>query len=75
MKIVVSSIISTQQTLYIAQRCINKSGRPISDLFNVTKTMKVKGYLVAIDMEKAFDSLDHTFLISVLEICGFEKIL
>ena len=35
--------------------------------------MKVKGYLVTTDIEKAFDSLDHTFLISALEKLGFGK--
>ena len=33
--------------------------------------MKIKGYLVTMDIEKAFDSLDHTFLISVLKQFGF----
>ena len=35
--------------------------------------MKVKGYLVTIDIKKAFHSLDHTFLISALEKFGFGK--
>ena len=35
--------------------------------------MKVKEYLVTIDTEKAFDSLDHTFLISAAEKFGFGK--
>ena len=35
--------------------------------------MKVKGYLVTIDIEKAFDSLHHTFLISALETLAFGK--
>ena len=35
--------------------------------------MKVKGYLVIIDIEKALDSLDHTFLIIALEKLGFGK--
>ena len=35
--------------------------------------MKVKGYLVTINIEKAFDSLDDTFLISALETFGFGK--
>ena len=35
--------------------------------------MKIKGYLVTIDIEKAFDSFDHTFLISALEKFGFGK--
>ena len=35
--------------------------------------MKVKGYLVTNDIQKAFDSLDHTFLISAHEKFGFGK--
>ena len=37
LKKVLPNIISSQQTSYVAQRCINKSGRLISDLLNVTK--------------------------------------
>ena len=35
--------------------------------------MKVKGCLVTTDIEKAFDSLNHTFLISALGKFGFSK--
>ena len=35
--------------------------------------MTVKEYLVIIDIEKVFDSLDHTFLISTLKKFGFGK--
>ena len=45
----------------------------MSDLLSVTKKTKLKGYLVTTDIEKAFDSLDHTFLINALEKCGFGK--
>ena len=31
------NLISSQQTTYVAQRCINESGRLISDLLNVIK--------------------------------------
>ena len=37
--------------------------------------MKVKRDIVTIDIEKLFDSLDHTFLISALEKFGFGKLL
>ena len=57
-----------------SERCINESGRLISDLLRVTKKMQVKSYLVKIDIEKATDSLDHTFLIRAPETFGFGKI-
>ena len=60
-------LISSQQTAYLA----NRSGRLIYDLIDVTKKFKTKDYLVAIDIEKVFDSLEHSFLITTLEKWGF----
>ena len=45
----------------------------ISDILSVTNNLKIKGYLVAIDIEKAFDSLAYSFLISVFKKNGFEE--
>ena len=73
LKKVLPNLISSQRTAYVAQRCINESRKLIFDLLNVTKKMKVKGYLVTVDIEKSFDSFDHTFLISTLEKFGFGK--
>ena len=43
----------------------------IPDLPDVTKKFKTKGYLVTIDTKKAFDSLDHSFLLTTLQTFGF----
>ena len=43
----------------------------IADFTEVTDILKKEGFLVTMDIEKAFDSLDHTFVISVLEKFGF----
>ena len=37
----------------------------------VTEKFKTKGYLGTIDIEKAFDLLDHSFLLTTLEKFGF----
>ena len=39
----------------------------------IAKIKKLDGFLVAMDIEKAFDSLDHDFLILTLEKYGFGK--
>ena len=39
----------------------------------MTDKLKIKGYLVTMDIHKAFDLLDHNFLISVLEKLGFGR--
>ena len=73
MKKVLPNLITSQKTAYTAQRCLNESAILISDFLSVTKKMKVKGYLVAIDIGKTFDSFDHTFVISTLDKFGFGK--
>ena len=42
LKKVLPNLISFQQTVYVAQRCINESGRLISDLLSVTKKNESK---------------------------------
>ena len=42
LKKVLPNLISFQQTVYVAQRCINESGRLISDLLSVTKINESK---------------------------------
>ena len=74
LKKVLPNLISSQQTAHVAQKFINESGGRISDLLSVTKKMKVKGYLVITDIEKAFDSLNYTFLISTLKNLDLEKV-
>ena len=39
----------------------------------MARLKKLEGFLVTMDIEKAFDSLDHDFLISTLEKYGFGK--
>ena len=37
----------------------------------MTEIRNIEGFLVTMDIEKAFDSLDHNFLIFTLEKYGF----
>ena len=60
--------MSPQQTAYDENRFIN---RLIADITEITDILNKEGFLVTINIEKAFDSLDHTFVISVLKKFGF----
>ena len=70
LKEVLPDLISSQQTAYVKNRHIGESWKLISDIIEMTKIRKI-GFLVTMDIEKAFDSLDHNFLISTLEKYGF----
>ena len=71
LKKVLPNLVSPQQTAYVKNRFIGKSGRLIADIIEITDILNKEGFLVTMDIEKAFDSLDHTFLISVLKKFGF----
>ena len=52
-------------------RCINEGGRLTSDLLETSEVLNKEGFLITIDIEKAFDFFNHHFLIAILEKLGF----
>ena len=66
LKEVLSKIICSNQTAYVKDRFIGEGGRLISDILEMTDDLHMEGILVTIDFQKAFDSLNHNF---VLESC------
>ena len=52
---VLPDLISSQQTAHVKNRHIGESGRLISDVIEITKIRKVGGFLVTMDIEKAFE--------------------
>ena len=57
---------SLQQSVYVAKRFIKESSWLFSDIIDVFEKFNESEYLVTIDIEKPFDSLDHALLISLL---------
>ena len=68
---VLSSLISPDQTAYIKERFLGESVRLISDVLEISNTYNVEGYILTVDIEKAFDSVEHQFLFKTLEKFGF----
>ena len=66
-----SNLTDTRQTTYVNKIFIGESGRLIDDVIKICDFQKISGYLLTIDFEKAFDSLNHKFLIAVLKKYGF----
>ena len=64
-------LIDKRQTAYVKDRFIGESGRLIDDVINVCDIKKIEGYLLTIDFEKAFDALNHKFLVAALKKYGF----
>ena len=71
LKNVLGKLIDARQTAYVNERFIGESGRLIDDVLKVCDMQKLSGYLLTVDFEKAFDSLNHNFLIAVLKKYGF----
>ena len=56
---------------YVKNRFIGKGGRLISDVLEISESLNLKGYIVNVDIEKAFDSLSHSFLLACLKKYGY----
>ena len=52
-------LISLNQTAYVDGRFISKGGRSFSDILQVTDFLNLRGLLVTVDIQKAFDSVNN----------------
>ena len=66
---ILPSIISSNQTAYVEKQPISESGGSISDINEICSNENIQGFLVNMDLEKAFDFLDHDFFMSFEKIC------
>ena len=64
-----SSVLESEQRAYFKERFICETDRhQISDIIDV---LNIDGFLVAVDIEKAFDSSNHSVLLAVLKKIGY----
>ena len=71
MKQVLSEIIHMDQVGYMENRNIGEAIRLIDDMIFHCLSHDIGCYLIAVDFEKAFDSMSHSFLLTVLKRFGF----
>ena len=64
-------LICPGQTAFVNGRFIGESGRLIPDMTETCNLEKLEDHLAAVDFKKAFDFLNHGFLVTALEHCGF----
>ena len=50
---------------YVNNRFITEGGRLASDILEITDSMDIQNFLMTIDIEKAFDSINHSFLLYI----------
>ena len=70
-KIFLHTLIPLQQAAYVENKFIGESSISIADIIEITDVLMKEGFLVTVDIEKAFISLDHTFIIFVLYCKNF----
>ena len=71
LKGVISTIANENQVAYVSNRFISESGKLISDVLEITNSLDIEGLLMTVDIEEAFDSINHSFLMCVLKKIGF----
>ena len=67
LKSVLPSLIASQQNVYVQNRYIAGRRKVNFWYLDISDKLNIDGYLVTVDIEKAFDSLDHGFLLVVLK--------
>jgi hypothetical protein len=70
-KSVLPQLISADQTGFVPGRYIGDNLRLIYDITHHLKENQTQGLLVALDFEKAFDSVNWKYMHKVLEMFGF----
>ena len=68
---VLTSLIKVDQTAYVKDRYIGESVRLINDMMEYADKSNIEAILFSADFEKAFGSIDHTFILAVLKSYGF----
>ena len=70
-KTALPELISDDQTGFIKTRCISDNIRTLDSVIKYTANKKIPGRLLFLDFEKAFDTLEWSFINKTLQHFGF----
>ena len=65
------NLVHTDQTGFIKGRYIGQNIRLIIDIMEQTKSQNIPGILISLDFQKAFDSLEWSFMMKTLDTFNF----
>jgi len=68
---ILNKLIHITQAGYVPGRQVTDNIRLLEEMMDRANDIKEKAYLVTLDAQKAFDSVDHNYLLKILEIYGF----
>ncbi len=70
---IIHKLVDTNQTGYVPGRQVNDNIRLLEELIKEANNVSEKGFLITLDAQKAFDSVDHEYLIELLKIYKFPE--
>ena len=68
---IIHKLVYTDQTAYVKSRFISESVRLVEDLLEYTDQENEDRILLAADIEKKIDSVEYSFIYTILEKFGF----
>ena len=68
---VIPNLINSDQVGYIKNRYIGENIRILSDILELTEIEDIEAYIVQVDFEKAFYSIEWDFLFNALKVLNF----
>jgi len=71
MQSVLSNIVNENQTAYIKNRFIGTNARLVQDIFEFCENKNKSGIILGLDFEKAFDTLEWSFMLKALKKFNF----
>ena len=72
---VIPKLIQCNHTAHVHNRYIVEANRLISDMLEYTAENEIEAILFSADFEKAFDSIEHTFIFATLQFLDLGQTL